>query len=317
MSTKLPAIVLNNGQNIPAIGLGTFDARAEAATEAVKAAIDVGYRHIDSAWVYENELEVGAGINEKLLDGTVGREDLFVTSKLWNSKHRQGSVESALQNTLRNLNLTYVDLYLMHTPMAITGFDDDGGPIYEDVDYVETWKALEHCVDAGLTKNIGLSNFNTLQLQRVWEVARIKPVVNQIECHPYFTQKSMVQYCAEKNIVVVGYSPLGAPNRPWAQPEEPILLQEPKVIEIADKYQKTPAQILIRYHIDNGIVPIPKSTNKDHIVENFQALNFKIAQEHLDALDKLNCNLKYLLFIGYENHAHYPFGDLKQEVTRN
>nr|CAH7752802.1 unnamed protein product [Callosobruchus chinensis] len=224
MANKVPKIKLNNGLEIPAFGLGTWKSKPGEVEQAVKDAIDLGYRHIDCAYVYGNEKEVGAALKAKLNDGTVKREDLWVTSKLWNAFHRPDLVEKALKESLKNLQLDYLDLYLIHWPVAYK--------------YVDTWKALEECVRKGLTKSIGLSNFNSKQIERVLSIATIKPVMDQVECHPYLNQKKLIEFCRSKNIAVTGYSPL----------EDPQLLDDPKLKQLADKYKKTPAQILLRYH---------------------------------------------------------------------
>jgi aldehyde reductase len=272
--------------------------------QAVKDAIDAGYRHIDCAHVYQNEHEVGEGITAKINDGTVKREDLFVTSKLWNTMHRPDLVEPAVRTTLKNLGLAYIDMYLIHWPMAykedgpLFPTTADGKVAFSDVDYLDTWKAMEALVDAGLAKSIGISNFNAKQVDRVCAAARIQPATNQIECHPYLTQKRLAKHCADKKIVITAYSPLGSPDRPWAQAGEPNLMDDPKLKTIADKYKKTAAQILIRYQIENGNVVIPKSVTKSRIVANSQVFDFKLTKEDLAYIDSLDCNGRFCPMTG-------------------
>lgn len=164
------------------------------------------------------------------------REDLFITSKLWNTAHRSDCVIPALKKTLQNLKTSYLDLYLIHWPMAYKEGDDlfpkdaDDKVIFSDVDYVDTWKSLEKAVDQGLVKSIGVSNFNAAQTQRVLDTCRIKPVTNQIECHPYLTQQKLTAFLKQNDILVTAYSPLGSPNRPWVTKDDPVLLEDPKVI---------------------------------------------------------------------------------------
>lgn len=312
-----PCVTLNNGRKMPMLGLGTWGSPPGEVVQAVKDAIDIGYRHIDCAHVYENEHEVGAGLTAKISEGVIKRDDIFITSKLWNTFHRPDLVRSACETTLKNLGLEYVDMYLIHWP---TGYkegaelfpaDADGNSIFSDVDYVDTWKELEKLVDDGLCKSIGLSNFNSKQIERVWEVARIKPANNQIECHPYLTQKKLMEFCKKKNIVVTAYSPLGSPNRPWAKPDDPVLMKDPKIIAIAEKYNKSPAQILIRYQLDRGNVVIPKSVHKERIASNFDVFGFELSSEDLAAIDGFDCNGRFVPLSTAYGHPHHPFENVE------
>lgn len=242
----------------------SFQSPPGQVTQAVKDAIDVGYRHIDCALVYGNEHEVGAGVNAKISEGVVKRwvkhtaasvlsiwwliitkiiklspynfsEDLFLTSKLWNTFHRPDLVIPSLHTSLKNLGTPYLDLYLIHWPFAykedgeLFPTDESGKIQFSSVDFLDTWKELEKAVDAGLTKSIGISNFNKAQTQRVLDSCRIKPAVNQIECHPYLTQQKLSEYLKSVGIVVTAYSPLGSPDRPWVTKDDPVLLDDPKV----------------------------------------------------------------------------------------
>jgi len=280
---------------------------------AVKEAIDIGYRHIDCAMVYQNENEVGCAIADKINNGTVKRQDLFVVSKLWNSHHCPNLVETGLKETLEALKFEYLDLYLMHSPMAfkenlgLNPTDDNGKLIYADVDYIDTWRAMEKCVKSGLVRSIGVSNFNSQQLQRVLDICTIKPVTNQVECHPYLNQRKLIDFCRERDIVITAYSPLGSPDRPFAKLGEPALLLDPKVLAVANNHGKSAAQVLIRYQIQRGVIVIPKSVSKTRLQENFDINGFELSEDDMEILDSLNCNERYLHHRWVEDHKHFPF----------
>ncbi|KAK8749066.1 hypothetical protein OTU49_015660, partial [Cherax quadricarinatus] len=308
-------INFSNGRSIPILGLGTWKSKPGEVTAAVKDAITAGYRHIDCAHVYCNEPEVGVAIAAVIKDGTVTRDELFITSKVWNTFHAKLSVLPALKTTLANLGLDYLDLYLIHWP---TGFkeggdlfpvDSTGKKLYSDIDYVETWEAMEECVKLGLTRSIGVSNFNKKQLERVLKVAKVPIANSQIEVHPYLPQNKLIEFCKSKDITVTAYSPLGSPDRPWAKPGDPVLTEEPKVKTLAQKYKKSPAQILIRFQIDRGLIVIPKSVTKSRIEENFQIWDFQLSSEDIKLLESLECNGRVCTIDELSDHPYYPFHD--------
>ncbi|XP_046656768.1 aldo-keto reductase family 1 member B1-like [Daphnia pulicaria] len=306
-------IKLNNGTEMPLLGLGTWKSVPGEVEKAVQDAITIGYRHIDCAMVYENEHEVGVALHNVITSGIVKREDLYIVSKLWNSHHRPDLVEAGLRESLKQLQLDYLDLYLIHSPMSfkensgLNPVDENGKLIYSHVDYVETWRAMEACVQSGLTRSIGLSNFNSYQLQRICDICTIKPVTNQVECHPYLNQEKLLDYCAKRHIVLTAYSPLGSPDRPWAKPGDPSLLQDPAVLEIAKKHGKSPAQVLIRYQIERGVAVIPKSVSKVRIEENFSVGSFRLSEEDMVKLNSLDCNERYLHHEWVADHPYFPF----------
>ncbi|GLH05292.1 Aldose reductase [Gryllus bimaculatus] len=273
MSLNVPFVKLNNGQQFPIFGLGTWKSKPGEVTQAVKDAIDAGYRHIDCAHVYGNEAEVGAGIKAKIDEGVVKREHLYITSKEGESLFPE----------------------------------KDGKTLYSDVDYVDTWKAMEQLVKKGLTKSIGVSNFNHKQINRVLEVAEIKPVTNQVEVHPYLNQEKLINFCKSKDIVVTAYSPLASPDRPWAKPDDPQLLEDPKLKNLAVKYGKTPAQILLRYGVQRNLITIPKSVTKSRIVQNIDIFDFDISEEDMKLISSFDCNGRVVHVNWFADHKYYPF----------
>ncbi|KDR09443.1 hypothetical protein L798_00664, partial [Zootermopsis nevadensis] len=261
--------------------LQASDAELEAALEA---ALEAGYRHIDTAYVYENEAAIGRVLAKWLNSGKVKREELFIVTKLPPAGNHPDRVEKYLKRSLDNLGLDYVDLYLVHVPFGFLEKGEDIHPVESDgnilldksTNHINIWKAMEAQVDAGLAKSIGLSNFNISQIKRVLQSARIPPSNLQVELHAFFQQKELVDFCKEHNIIVCAYAPLGSRGtaklyeRAGISKDFPDLLNNPKVLEVAEKYGKTPAQILLRHIVQRGIAAIPKSTNPDRIQQNLQ-----------------------------------------------
>ncbi|CAH1175846.1 unnamed protein product [Phaedon cochleariae] len=313
MASRVPTVTFNNGKKFPIFGLGTWKSKPGEVTQAVKDAIDIGYRHIDCAHVYGNEKEVGAGLAAKFADGTVKREDVFITSKLWNTMHRPDLVEPALKETLKNLGLAYLDLYLIHWPFALKEdgalfpTNPDGTVAYSDADYVDTWKAMEAVQKKGLTTSIGVSNFNKRQLERLLQNSTIPPVTNQIEVHPYLNQQRLIDYLKSKNIVVTAYSPLGSRDRPNAKPGDVELLDDAKISQIAKKYNKTPAQVVLKYQVQRGCITIPKSVNKSRIQQNFEIWDFTLSQEDIDLINTFDCNGRTCPYDDAFTHKDHPF----------
>jgi 2,5-diketo-D-gluconate reductase A len=256
-------IKLNDGNLMPQLGLGVWQASNEEVLTAISSALDVGYRAIDTAAAYHNE----EGVGQALKNSHVPREDLFITTKLWNSDHLQPA--QALQASLEKLQLDYIDLWLMHWPVSAKGH------------YIEAWKSMIDLQQQGLVKSIGVCNFNIDHLQHIIDETGVHPVINQIELHPLFQQRALHAWNATHQIQTESWSPL-------ARAGEGIF--EQKIIRhLADKYGKSPAQIIIRWHLDNGLVVIPKSVTPSRIAENFNVWDFRLEKEELAEMAKLDC----------------------------
>uniref|UniRef100_A0A8C9JZG1 Aldo-keto reductase family 1 member E2 n=1 Tax=Panthera tigris altaica TaxID=74533 RepID=A0A8C9JZG1_PANTA len=270
-------------EKIPALGLGTWKAAPGEVTEAVKVAIDAGFRHFDCAYLYHNESEVGAGIQRKIREGVVTRQDLFVVSKLWCTRHEKSLVKAACTKSLKALKLDYLDLYLMHWPMG--------------------FKAMEDLVVTGLVRAIGVSNFNHQQLERLLNKPnlRFKPVTNQVECHPYLTQKNLINFCQSRDVTVTAYRPLGGSSEGVA------LLDDPVIQRIAQKYNRSPAQIVIRFQIQRNVIVIPKSVTPTRIRENIQVFDFELSETDMNDILDLDRNFRMCTLPTAKNHKDYPF----------
>ncbi|CAH1392219.1 unnamed protein product [Nezara viridula] len=315
MSPQVPAVKFNNNLEFPIIGLGTWKSKPDEVSQAVKDAIDIGYRHFDCAYLYENEKEIGTAINDKIKEGAVKREELFITTKLWNTDHKKELVVPALKRSLELLNLEYVDLYLVHWPLALKeglGLfpkDENGKTLFSDASYTDTWKGMEDCVKLGLAKSIGLSNFNHKQIQKILDIAEIKPVNNQFECHPYLNQSKLIEFCFKHNITVTAFGPLGSPYRPL-RPGATVLLEDPVLKNVSEKYKKSPAQILIKYQIQRNVAVIPKSATKSRIASNFDVFDYTISSEDMELLNGLNKpDGRYSLLDDCMEHPDYPFNE--------
>lgn len=308
-----PRIQLNDGNEIPILGLGTWKSQPNAVKSAVIEAVKAGYRHIDCAFVYGNENEVGEALLELYKEGVVKRENLFITSKLWNTFHSTHLVKPALEETLKLLKTDYLDLYLIHWPFSYAEgegnfpVDKENKTKLSDVDYLDTWKGMEQVRKDGLTKSIGVSNFNKDQMERLLANCEVKPAMNQVECHPYLNQKKLIQYLRSKNISITAYSPLGSPDRPWAKKDDPALLDEPKIKKIADKYGKKPAHVLIRFQIDRGVVVIPKTVTKERILDNINIFDFMLTEDEIEELETFDRGFRFCALEWIKEHKYYPF----------
>ncbi len=281
MSTLTTRIKLNNDTAIPCLGFGTYKIKDPVeAYNSTKSALEAGYRHIDTAAFYENEKQVGQAINDFMKENDVKREDIFVTSKVWKSELGYEKTLAAFEKTMEEIGLDYLDLYLIHWP-ASYAFDDD----WENTNR-STWKAMIEIYRSGRVKAIGVSNFLTHHLKALMEFDII-PAVDQIEINPGFLQEDTLDFCQKHGILVEAWSPLGRGKS----------LDHPLLKELADKYGKTVAQIIIRWDIQHDVVPLPKSVNPDRIISNSQVFDFELSDEDMAKIDAIE---------PYGNSGHSP-----------
>ncbi|KAI8441710.1 hypothetical protein MSG28_015242 [Choristoneura fumiferana] len=380
-----PLLKLNDGRSVPSFGLGTWlgfssqggrvEPTGHEVEDAVIWAIDAGYRHIDTAHIYDTETQVGRAIKKKISDGTVKREDLFVTTKLWNDKHAPEAVLPALRASLLKLDLEYVDLYLIHWPVAIF----PNGSLDNSIDYVDTWRAMQEARAQGLTRSIGVSNFNEGMLRRLAASSPVVPAMLQVEVctsrtlrsphsrgchawtasgplgdsplfaaivttrkfvehvrstrcqrgvHPWTTcrrvdaesrggagrlnlnlqQPSLLAYCRQQNIKVTAYTPFGSLFPSKAAPHAPPpRVDDPALVAMATKYNKTVPQVALRYLLDLGVIPIPKSVTQSRVQQNIQLFDFSLTPEEKQTLQKFDRGYRTIDVLHWKDSPYYPF----------
>ena len=297
-------------QPLPAVGLGLWKIDNAAVSDLIKEAVRCGYRHLDSACDYGNEAEAGVGIEQALAAGYCRREDLWVTSKLWNTFHEPKHVRPALERTLSDLRLDYLDCYLVHFPIALAYvspetryppgwfFDPDAdmpGMQPARVPLADTWGAMEDLVDAGLVRRIGVCNYGVSLLRDLQATARIQPAVLQVELHPRLAQEKLLRYCRETGIAVTAFSPLGAPSYvPLGMATAAdSLLEHPTVTEIAAAVDRTPAQVLLRWGVQRGTAVIPKTSRRERLAENLAVFDFELSPNQMTAITGLDRHQRF------------------------
>jgi len=291
-----------NGDTVEAIGLGTWKSDPGKVGAAVESALKTGYRHIDCAAVYGNEAEVGNALAETFSTTDINRENVHITSKLWNTAHRKQDVIPALKKSLNDLKLDYLDLYLMHWPVAfkpgLEGFPQ-GEEDYlslDEVPIIETWEAMLEAKQQGLIRHAGVSNFSIEKLEDLKSKTDDFPEMNQVELHPYLQQQELVDYGKANDMLITAYSPLGSSDRPemMKSDDEPALLDNDVIGSIAEKHDATPAQVLIKWAVGRDTIVIPKSTNEGRIAENLKSAEIDLDSEDHEKIKELNIPYRYL-----------------------
>lgn len=318
---NMELLKFSNNDTMPMIGLGTWKSKPAQVYNAVCQALASGYRHIDCAAIYGNEKEVGAALKQTFSQGTVSRENVWITSKLWNNAHKKEDVANALKQTLKNLGLDYLDLYLIHWPVVFRPgviFPKKPGDFMslEQVPVMETWEAMVSCAQSGLIRHLGVSNFSIKKLDALGCESGTKPEMNQIELHPFLQQNKMLEYCKSNQIFLTAYSPLGSGDRPAAlkSKNEPSLLKNKIILEIAEKNNCTPAQVLIKWAVKRGTAVIPKSVTPARLAENLNAVDVSLSEQDMAAMATLDTHSRYLRGDSWETPGSpYAYSSLWDE----
>ena len=291
----MKTLELRGGTRMPALGLGTWKSEPDEVYSAVRSAIEVGYRHIDCAAIYQNEEEVGRALTDAFRAGDATREGMWITSKLWNDSHAPEHVRPALETSLKKLQLDYLDLYLIHWPVALRhGIELPRGPEdflpLSEVPLESTWEAMLKVYVQGLAREVGVSNFSKRKIEQVRDATGQTPAVNQIELHPYLQQDALIAACQELGIAVTAYSPLGSPDSAamMGRHDDVLLTQHPTITQIADAHQATPGQVLIAWALARGTSVIPKSVNRGRIAENWGARELALTPADMTTIAALD-----------------------------
>ncbi len=324
----MTTIAVGNTQ-MPAVGLGIWKIDRADTAKTVRDAIEVGYRHIDSASDYGNEVEAGEGIRQAIDEGLCTREELWITSKLWNTYHRKEHVRPACERSLKDLGLDYLDLYLIHFPISLrfVPFEerypaewfadpdaDDPAMQIDPVPLAETWAGMEELVSAGLVRQIGVCNYNSGLLNDLMAYATIKPAMLQIESHPFLTQENLIRLAGDYGIAVTAFSPLGALSYVELDmaTDADTVLTAPAVLAAAERVGRTPAQIVLRWGVQRGTSIIPKTTRRERLVENLALFDFELDDKEMSAISALNRNRRFndtAVFCEAAFNKFYPIYD--------
>jgi alcohol dehydrogenase (NADP+) len=328
---KVPKRTLNTGDKIPAIGLGTFGSdrfTGEQIAEAVKGAISIGYRHIDCASVYGNETQIGNSLKQVLDSGFVKREELWITSKLWNDMHGDGDVLLSCEKSLKDLKLDYLDLFLVHWPFPnfhaegvdVSSRDPNAKP-YIHEDYMKVWRQMEKLKEKGLVRNIGTSNMTIPKMKLVLKDASIKPACNEMELHPHFQQPEFFKYIVDNGIVPIGFCPIGSPTRPDRDKTETdsVDIEDPVIVKIAKRLNVHPAVVCVKWAVQRGQVPIPFSIHRNEYLSNIQnVIHDSLTEEEMKeiaGIDKKCRLIKGQVFLWKDNQSWEDLWDMDGKIT--
>ncbi len=294
-------LTFNNNDKMPALGLGTWKSAKGEVYEVVRKAIEIGYRHFDCAFFYGNEAEIGQAIADAIKNGEVTREELWITSKLWNNRHRKEQIQASFEITLRDLGLDYLDLYLIHWPVVLqddANYAQKGSDLISlsEISLSETWQGLISLKEKGFTKHIGVSNFSIKKINQIMDETGVMPEVLQVELHPFLKQQKLLDFANEKGIFMTGYCPLGSADRPAVRilEGEPKLFQNAIIQEIANQKGVSVAQIILAWAVNRGTSVIPKSVNPVRLKENLEAADLELSVDEMQKMNSLDLHYRYI-----------------------
>ena len=290
-----------NNDKMPALGLGTWKSAKGEVYKAVREAIKIGYRHFDCAFIYGNEKEIGQAIADAIGEGEVTRNELWITSKLWNNRHKKENIQAAIEITLSDLQLDYLDLYLIHWPIVLRydiDYPQSGEHLVSlnEVSLTETWQGMIDLQAKGLTKHIGVSNFSIKKIKQITEDTGICPEVLQLELHPFLQQKEILNFANENKIILTAFCPLGSADRPATRivAGEPKLFENQTILNIATEKGCSPAQVMLAWAVCRGTSVIPKSVNTQRLVDNLAAADIDLSQSQMEAMNALDQHYRYI-----------------------
>jgi len=294
-------LTFKNNDKMPTLGLGTWKSAKGEVYEVIRKAIEIGYRHFDCASFYGNESEIGMAISDAIKNQDVARQDLWITSKLWNNRHRKNDIQAAFESTLKDLNLDYLDLYLIHWPVVLqnqASYAQQSSDLISlsEIPLTQTWQGLIDLKEKGVTKHIGVSNFSIKKVDQITEESGIVPEVLQIELHPFLQQQKTINFAQEKGIFLTGYCPLGSADRPAIRilEDEPKLFQQEVILDIANNKGIFPAQVILAWAVNRGTSVIPKSVNPERLKQNLESADIELSTQEMTKMNSLDLHYRYI-----------------------